>query len=70
MNDNLRTVYVNPKNAFTLFEACPEARCRDSQGAPALDFAPPTCPKCGGERGRVTMFGSLAELREYAPPTW
>jgi hypothetical protein len=69
----MTTIDVDRRKSFTLFEACPEARCRDPLGAPAPDLHPlGPRPKCGGERGWVKTFNSLAELQRYAadPPSW
>jgi hypothetical protein len=49
----IKTIDVDSTKAFTLYEACPEARCSDPLHAPASQFPPPTCPRCGGAGGRV-----------------
>jgi hypothetical protein len=68
----IKTIDVDSTKAFTLYEACPEARCRDPLHAPASQFPPPTCPRCGGAGGRVMPFASPADLERYAanPATW
>jgi hypothetical protein len=69
----VKSIDLDSTKAFTLYEACPEARCRDSLGAPTSQFPPlTTCRKCKGEGGRQRPFGSLADLQRYLekPTTW
>jgi len=68
----IKPINVDSAKAFTLYEACPEARCRDTLNAPASWCPPPQCTKCKGTGGRVTPFASAADLAQYAanPRAW
>ena len=63
---------IDTRRSFTLYEACPEARCRDSQNGPISSPPALECPRCAGARGRQRAFDSLDELRSYVatPPSW
>jgi hypothetical protein len=65
---------IDTRKSFTLFEACPEPRCRDPHSVPPPQFPRSgPCPKCNDLHGRTTTFTSLEGLRAYVndpSPPW